>query len=224
MADRQFRSISFPGLPNRYIVPPVENVAPAYSNERGYELGDVVSYNQKVYRCISAIKTPEGFTPTRWVETSVADEIKNNVGLTARAKSALLNLLRHVAYTDEHGEAYYSELYQALEDITLSSIEVIFNQGQNKVYPTNTLDDLSNADLVILDDLGSEFSDRSDPILYQVINDRLNKHKPTIITTNFTAQQINERYNERIFSRLFGAYKCHPFVGNDIRMLKNDQM
>ncbi len=81
----------------------------------------------------------------------------------------------------------------------------------------NTLDDLKDADLLILDDLGSEFSDQSDPMLYQILNDRINLHKPTIVTTNMTAQQINSRYNERIFSRLFGEFKVLPFIGNDIR-------
>lgn len=116
-------------------------------------------------------------------------------------------------------EKGYTVIFRSILKVLEDALSYHFGRSD-----INTLDDLSNADLVILDDLGSEFSDRSDPILYQVINDRLNKHKPTIITTNFTAQQINERYNERIFSRLFGAYKCHPFVGNDIRMLKNDQM
>lgn len=86
----------------------------------------------------------------------------------------------------------------------------------------NTLEELRDTDLVILDDLGSEFSDQSDPILYQIINDRINLHKPTVVTTNMTPQQLNERYNERIFSRLFGEYKVYPFVGNDIRFEKNN--
>lgn len=38
------------------------------------------------------------------------------VGLTDKAKAALLNLLRNVAYTDEHGRDYYNNLYEALYD------------------------------------------------------------------------------------------------------------
>lgn len=84
----------------------------------------------------------------------------------------------------------------------------------------NTLEELKNADLVILDDLGSEFGSQSDPILYQILNDRINLSKPTIISSNLSIQQLNNRYNERIVSRLFGEFELLPFVGNDIRLEK----
>ena len=84
----------------------------------------------------------------------------------------------------------------------------------------NTLDKLRDSDLVILDDLGSEFSSQSDPILYQILNDRVNMHKPTIISSNMTLQQLNARYNERIVSRLLGEFNRFPFVGEDIRFKK----
>lgn len=84
----------------------------------------------------------------------------------------------------------------------------------------NTLDELDKADLLILDDLGSEFGNQSDPILYEIINSRINLCKPTIITSNLSIQQLNNRYNERIISRLFGEFELFPFVGNDIRLEK----
>ncbi len=84
----------------------------------------------------------------------------------------------------------------------------------------DTLGRLMEADLVILDDLGSEFSDKSDPILYQILNDRINLHKPMILTSNMSIQQINKRYNERIVSRLFGEFVTYTFAGNDIRIEK----
>lgn len=87
----------------------------------------------------------------------------------------------------------------------------------------NTLEEIQNADLVILDDLGSEFGSQSDPILYQILNDRINLRKPTIITSNLSIQQLNKRYNERIVSRLFGEFELLPFVGNDIRIEKRDK-
>lgn len=88
----------------------------------------------------------------------------------------------------------------------------------------NTLDELNSADLVILDDLGSEYSNQSDPILYRILNDRINLRKPTIITSNMTVQQLNSRYNERIISRLFGEFETYIFVGNDIRLEKRENV
>ena len=84
----------------------------------------------------------------------------------------------------------------------------------------DTLGELQRADLVILDDLGSEYGSQSDPILYQILNERINSRKPTIISTNLSIQQIYDRYNERIVSRLFGEFEPMKFVGNDIRLEK----
>lgn len=84
----------------------------------------------------------------------------------------------------------------------------------------NTLDELKMADLVILDDLGSEYNNQSDPFLYQILNDRINRCRPTIISTNLSIPQLYERYNERIVSRLFGEFEPMYFVGNDIRIQK----
>lgn len=85
----------------------------------------------------------------------------------------------------------------------------------------NTLEKLSKADLLILDDLGSEFGSQSDPILYQILNDRINLNKPTVITSNLSLQELNGRYNERIVSRLLGEFRRFPFVGEDIRFKIN---
>lgn len=85
----------------------------------------------------------------------------------------------------------------------------------------NTVEKLSTADLVILDDLGSEFGSQSDPILYRILNDRINSRKPTIISSNLTLQELNSRYNQRIVSRLLGSFERYPFVGSDVRFIRN---
>lgn len=63
-------------------------------------------------------------------------------GLTDRVKSALLGIFQHVAYADDRGQAYYNELYDALNNIELTGVEATFNQGTMKVYPSTPLDSL----------------------------------------------------------------------------------
>ena len=86
-------------------------------------------------------------------------------------------------------------------------------------------DDVSrimNCDLLILDDLGTEMTGQFTSVaLYGLINDRLLAGKPTIISTNLTTEEIARRYTPQIASRLRGSYKRVPFVGEDIRILKN---
>ncbi len=82
----------------------------------------------------------------------------------------------------------------------------------------NTLDKLTACDLLILDDLGSEFKTPfTESALYEIINARINLEKPTIISTNLTVSELNKTYNERLISRITGCYVPIMFFGKDIR-------
>ncbi len=85
----------------------------------------------------------------------------------------------------------------------------------------DTLYLLLHVDLLILDDLGTEFDT---PFyistIYNIINTRINRGLPTIINTNLDLMSIRRRYEERIVSRLFAVYECMHFVGSDIRLMK----
>ena len=77
-------------------------------------------------------------------------------------------------------------------------------------------------DLLIVDDLGTEMPGQfTTAALYGLINDRILAGKPTIISTNLTIEEFEKRYNRQIASRLRGSYTRVPFVGEDIRVLKN---
>ena len=80
----------------------------------------------------------------------------------------------------------------------------------------------AECDLLIVDDLGTEMSGNFVvSALYSLINDRLLEAKPTIISTNLSEEELIQRYNPQIASRLRGSYKRVAFVGDDIRLLKN---
>lgn len=84
-----------------------------------------------------------------------------------------------------------------------------------------TLDALLECDLLIFDDLGTEFNTSfSSSVLYNIINTRLLYSRPTIISTNLTLKEIEERYGERILSRIIGGYYIKKFCGEDIRKIK----
>ena len=77
-------------------------------------------------------------------------------------------------------------------------------------------------DLLIVDDLGTEMAGQFvTSALYTLINDRLLEHKPTIISTNLTVDDLTRRYSPQIVSRLRGSYMRVPFLGDDIRVKKN---
>ena len=76
------------------------------------------------------------------------------------------------------------------------------------------------ADLLILDDLGTEFlSAVTISALYELINTRMLTHRPTIYTTTITDQQVFiTRYTEKVASRMLGNCKMFKFFGTDQRL------
>ena len=89
------------------------------------------------------------------------------------------------------------------------------------IQPTVSLERYTTCELLILDDLGTEVTNQfTNSCLYLVINERINKHLPTIINTNLTGKEIKARYTDRIASRILGDFKPFLFAGTDIRRLK----
>lgn len=79
----------------------------------------------------------------------------------------------------------------------------------------------TECDLLILDDLGTEVVNQfSLSCLYHVINTRLNKELPTVISSNLPPMEISKTYTDRIASRLFGEYRVLMFRGRDVRQQK----
>ncbi len=82
------------------------------------------------------------------------------------------------------------------------------------------LDACKEADLLILDDLGTEhITALTISVLYELINTRMLCHRPTVYTTNITDQGIFEaRYTEKVASRMLGNCRLFKFFGADQRL------
>lgn len=100
----------------------------------------------------------------------------------------------------------------------------LFSQLERERFVQSPLQEaVLEADLLILDDLGTEYVN---PYMlscfYNLLNTRLLEKRPTIYTTNIVdGKAFEARYTEKIASRLGG--NCEPvfFLGQDIRKLKN---
>lgn len=78
-----------------------------------------------------------------------------------------------------------------------------------------------DAELLIIDDLGTEVSNQfTVSVLYDVINGRMNRRRSTFINTNLSSRDLEARYHERITSRLLGEYRPFLFTGTDVRKQK----
>lgn len=112
--------------------------------------------------------------------------------------------------------------YSVAFDSISNFLRAIENEHFGRVSNKDTLQVLLDADLVILDDLGSEFnSPFYASSIYNIINSRINMNKPTIVSTNYTLDELQQKYDDRIVSRLTCSLYNLAFVGNDIRRIKH---
>ncbi|MBP9989276.1 MAG: ATP-binding protein [Ruminococcus sp.] len=104
------------------------------------------------------------------------------------------------------------------------SAQNLFNQLEKDKFgksDSNTEEAVLNCDLLIIDDLGTEFSTQfTVAALYNIINSRELENKPTIISTNLSQDELSKHYNERIASRILSNFTMLYFDGNDIRQIK----
>ena len=90
--------------------------------------------------------------------------------------------------------------------------------------PIDTEELLIDADLLILDDLGAEFSTAyTVSALYNIINSRVARGVPTIISSNLDLEELKSRYPESIASRIIGTYATVNFIGKDVRQLMSEE-
>lgn len=48
-----------------------------YDNTKTYEVGDIVRYNEKIYKCITAITTAENFDISKWEQTNIVEIVQS---------------------------------------------------------------------------------------------------------------------------------------------------
>lgn len=91
--------------------------------------------------------------------------------------------------------------------------------GREETGDTGSL--LESCDLLILDDLGTEFrSSFSVAAVYNIVNTRLLLRRPTLISTNLSMRELQERYSDRFASRIAGNFVRLMFLGHDNRVQK----
>ena len=113
-------------------------------------------------------------------------------------------------------DVYYTTALQMFADFEHARFGT--DMGMESVV---SLDRYTSCELLILDDLGTEVSNQfTNSCLYMVLNERINKGLPTVISTNLTGKEIKARYTDRIASRILGDFKPMLFVGVDVRRLK----
>lgn len=61
-------------LIEQYLGRTQDMIAPMYDDTATYDVGDIVTYESNLYKCITAISTAETFDPTKWEATTAVEE------------------------------------------------------------------------------------------------------------------------------------------------------
>jgi DNA replication protein DnaC len=165
---------------------------------------------------------------------------KTGVVPYTRMEEVLNYCKQYAADFDMHSPSLflYGETGLGKTHLSLAIAGVVTQKGYGVIYGSaqNLLDRLERehfkdvsegaseailgCDLLILDDLGAEFSTQfSVATVYNIINTRLLSGKPVIISTNLTVKELEKRYTRRITSRIFGTYTTLAFCGSGVRQM-----
>ncbi|MDO5156686.1 MAG: ATP-binding protein [Eubacteriales bacterium] len=124
------------------------------------------------------------------------------------------------ALLDEHHTVLYQSSIHLFEDVCA---DVIMKKSQ-LAKSQQTYRYLYDCELLIIDDLGTEFTNSFvSSELYDILNTRMRSGKSTIISTNLNLQELTDRYSDRITTRIFAEYKVFNFYGSNIRLAKRRQ-
>ncbi len=114
-------------------------------------------------------------------------------------------------------EKGFGVIYGSAQTFAVALERERFDRDTPQEEDTNA--QLMECDLLILDDLGTEFpSTYVNAALYNIVNTRMLTNKPTIISTNLSLKELQDRYSQRFASRVTGYYGKLEFLGKDVRV------
>jgi DNA replication protein DnaC len=118
-------------------------------------------------------------------------------------------------------EQGYSVVYETAGAVFAAFEADKFQKGDDPDATRAHVRRVLTCDLLIIDDLGTEMvTSFTVSALYEIINTRLITGKKTIISTNLSKEELQQRYSPQIASRLLGEFRFIRFAGEDIRLKK----
>lgn len=137
-------------------------------------------------------------------------------GILMKGDTGLGKTHLSLAIANEVINSGYSVVYVSAPDI-LNKLERE-HFSYNYSGEQQLMQSLFDCDLLILDDLGTEFITQfSSTTVYNIFNSRINMGKPIIISTNLTSDELEKTYTQRFISRVMATCSVLDFIGNDIR-------
>lgn len=170
------------------------------------------SYDQKVYEKMKA-----NLAAAKNYVRNFASSSDNLllIGSTGTGKThistAIARELIHKGY-----DVIYDSTQNVISDFESDRFRNNYGREENKS------DKYLECRLLIIDDLGTEFSNQFTlSTIYNLLNTRQNKGLPTVISTNLSPDELRAKYEDRIYSRIIGSdSRVLAFYGKDGRVCR----
>ncbi len=136
-------------------------------------------------------------------------------GETGLGKTLLSRCIAKELLSSMHSVIYFSayQLFDLLADASFGRTDEAASEEANRY--------VFSCDLLIIDDLGTEMVNAFVASqMFLVLNERIQRKKSTLISTNLLPENIVSRYSERVLSRISSDYLMLRLVGDDIRLQK----
>ena len=164
-------------------------------------------------------KAAETMTRTVTLAKEFADNFTENrgnlllIGKTGTGKTHISSAIARVVI-----EKGFDVIYDSSQNIINGFENDRFksNYGSKDFHSERYLE----CDLLIIDDLGTEFSTPFTlSCIYNLLNTRQNRGLSTIISTNLSPEELAKKYEDRIYSRIVGvSSRILAFEGKDHRI------
>lgn len=142
---------------------------------------------------------------------------KNSESILMKGATGLGKTHLSLAIANEVIKKGYGVIYVSAPSL----MQTLEKQFFSKEDDNSTINMLIDCDLLIVDDLGTEFHGQlSVSQLYNIFNSRMLSGKPIIINTNLSMRELEKIYSERFVSRISGNAQKLDFLGSDIRIRK----
>lgn len=139
-------------------------------------------------------------------------------GTTGTGKTFLTNCI-----AKELLDKGYAVLYLSAIELFDNILPDIIIKGGREPHQRMVYDYIYNCDLLIIDDLGTEYTNSFVlSQLFEIINKRTIKGQSTLISTNLDLHNLESRYTTRIMSRIVDddSFRIFHLYGDDIRYVK----
>lgn len=179
---------------------------------------DFSLFSSEYYQGEDLIHFNDSLSKAKSFVDSFDDEFGNLIfyGTVGTGKSLMTQCIAKALIESGHSVLYYSAT-TLMNAISMNTFDYSHSheEANNELY---------NCDLLIIDDLGTEIHNNfTVSSLFSLLNERSNRNKSVIISTNLPYEELLNRYTDRIFSRITGNYTFCRMSGPDIRILNKQR-